>query len=168
MIKNIFRRLRGAAGNALVWAGTWFLAAFPLAVLNYLGFGFWGDVPFWRMALGMAQTMAGLGLFAGAGFSLYLGIAGRKRRLGELKPGWVALGTGIAVGALVPVFGVYFGDAPLARAIEIACYTGVFSSFTALAQVKIAQKTLNAGEEGLAELEAVPDRSLPGPEAKPV
>jgi hypothetical protein len=165
MIKNIFRRLRGAAGNALVWAGTWFLAAFPLTALDLLVFGHWGDAAFWPTALGTAQTMAGLGLFAGAGFSLYLGISGRKRRLEELKPGWVALGTGIAVGVLVPVFGVYFGEAPLARAIEIACYTGVFSSFTALAQVKIAQKALTAGEEGPVGLEAGPNRSLPDPEA---
>jgi hypothetical protein len=33
MIKNVLRRLRGALGNAVVWAGTWFLAAFPLHAL---------------------------------------------------------------------------------------------------------------------------------------
>lgn len=168
MIKNSFRRLRGAAGNALVWAATWFLAAFPLNALSFLVFGYWGDAPFWPSALGMAQTMAGLGLFAGAGFSLYLGIAGRNRRLKELNPRWVALGTGLAVGVLVPVFGVFFGDASLARAIEIASYTGVFSGFTALAQVKIAQRALTAEEGTPVELKAGPDRSLPDPEAKPV
>lgn len=163
MIKNIFRRLRGAAGNALVWAATWFLAAFPLSALNFLIFGYWGDAPFWPAALRTAQTMAGLGLFAGAGFSLYLGIAGRNRRLKELRPGWVALGTGLAVGFLVAVFGVYFGDAPLARAIEIASYTGVFSGFTALPQVKIAQKGLMPGDDSPVELEASSGRSLQDP-----
>jgi len=112
--------------------------------------------------------MAGLGLFAGAGFSIYLGIAGRNRRLKELKPGWVALGTGLAVGFLVPVFGVYFGDAPLARAIEIASYTGVLSGFTAFAQIKIAQKALTPGEKGRDELEPVPERLLPDPEGESV
>ncbi|MGD2120958.1 MAG: hypothetical protein PVJ76_04400 [Gemmatimonadota bacterium] len=168
MIKRIFRRLRGAAGNALVWAGTWSLAAFPLAAVSFLVFGAWGKFPFWPSALGMAQTMAGLGLFAGAGFSLYLGITGRKRRLDELKPGWVALGTSLAVGLLVPIFGVYFGDAPVDRALEIASYTAVLSGFTALAQVKIAQKALSPGEDRTVELEAGPDRSLPDPKAKPV
>ncbi len=168
MIRNIFRRLRGAAGNALVWASTWFLAAFPLTALNFLVFGFWGDAPFWSSALGMAQTMAGLGLFAGAGFSLYLGIAGRNRRLRELKPGWVALGTAMAVGVLVPLFGVYFGGAPLARAIEIASYTGILSGFTALAQVKIAQKALSSGEGKQEELEPGSDRSLLDPKVEAI
>ena len=112
--------------------------------------------------------MAGLGLFAGAGFSLYLGIAGRNRRLKELKPGWVALGTGLAVGFLVPVFGVYFGDAPLARAIEVASYTGILSGFTALAQVKIAQRALAPGKEGPDELEPSPERLLPDPQEEAV
>ena len=164
MIKNIFRRLRGAFGNALVWASTWFLAAFPLSAVNFLIFGFWGSAPFWPSALGMAQTLAGLGLFGGAGFSLYLSFAGRNRRLKELKPGWVALGTGIVVGLLVPLFGVYFGDAPLARAIEIASYTGVLSGFTALGQIKIAQKALTPGEEGHDELEPAPERLLSDPQ----
>jgi hypothetical protein len=85
-----------------------------------------------------------------------------------LKPGWVALGTSLAVGLLVPIFGVYFGDAPVDRALEIASYTAVLSGFTALAQVKIAQKALSPGEDRTVELEAGPDRSLPDPKAKPV
>ena len=168
MFKGILRRIRGTAGNALTWAATWFLAAFPLAALNFLVFGFWGEAPFWPSALGVAQTMAGLGLFAGAGFSLYLGITGRRRRLDQLKPWWVALGAGIAVGVLVPVFGVYFGDAPIARAMEIACYSSVFSGFTALAQVKIAQKAIAAGDGRPDELEPGRDRYLPDPKTEPV
>lgn len=161
MIKNLFRRLRGTAGNALAWASTWFLAAFPLSALNFLIFGFWGSAPFWRSALGMAQTLAGLGLLAGAGFSLYLGITGRRRQLSELKPGWIALGTGIAVGLLFPGLGVYLGDAPLARALEVGTYTGILSGFTALAQVKIAQKALAPGEGPNAELDPRKEQYLP-------
>jgi len=168
MFKNIFRRLRGAAGNAIVWCATWFLAGFPLALINHTIFGGWGEYPFWPTALGTAQTMAGLGLFAGAGFSLYLGIAGRKRRLKELKPGWVGLSTALAVGVLVPVFGVYLGDAPLARALEIAAYTGVFSGLSALGQVKIAQKALASGEGGLDELEPGAEQALPAVETETV
>ena len=167
MIKNIFRRLRGAFGNALVWAATWFIAAFPLTALNGLIFGLWGSAPFWRSAFGMAQTLAGLGLFAGFGFSLYL-VTGRNRSLKELKPGWVALGTGVAVALLVPPFGLFLGDAPLLRAIEVASYTGVLSGFTALAQIKIAQKTLTSGEEGHDELDSGPERLLPDPEVETV
>ena len=164
MIRNIFRRLRGALGNALVWAGTWFVAAFLLTAVFWVGS--FGSFPFWPSALGVGQTLSGLGLLAGFGFSLYLGIAGRNRSLNELRPGWVALGTGLAVGFLVPVFGVYFGDAPLARAIEIASYTGVLSGFTALAQIKIAQKALTPGGENHDELEHGPERLLPDPEGE--
>ena len=45
--------------------------------------------------------------------------------------------------------------------------TAVLSGFTALAQVKIAQKALTAGEDSSVGLEAGPSRSLPDPEAKP-
>jgi hypothetical protein len=166
LIKNILRRIRGALGNALVWAGTWFVAAFSLTAVFWVGT--FGSFPFWPSALGLVQTLLGLGLLAGFGFSLYLGIAGRNRSLKELRSGWVALGTGLTVGFLVPVFGVYFGDAPLARAIEIASYTGVLSGFTALAQIKIAQKALTRGEAGPDELESGQEQLLPDPEVEAV
>jgi len=36
-MKSILRRLRGTLGNALLWAGAWFLAAFPVnAVLPFI------------------------------------------------------------------------------------------------------------------------------------
>jgi len=166
LVKNILRRLRGALGNALVWASTWFIAAFPLTVI-FRVFGL-GSGPFWQGAMGIAPLYAGMGFLAGAAFSLYLGIAGRNRRLNELRPGWVALGTGIATVLLLPPLGVFVGDAPLSRAIEVASFAGVLAGFTALAQIKIAQKALTPGEEGPDELEPGPERLLPDPEGEAV
>jgi hypothetical protein len=167
-MKNIFRRLRGALGNALVWASAWFIAAFPLTALSGLVFGLWESAPFWPAAMGAAKLYAGMGFLAGGAFSLYLGMDFRNRRLDELRPGWVALGTGIVVVLLLPPLGVFVGDAPLSRAIEITSITGVLAGFTALAQIKIAQKALTPGEEGHDELESGQERLLPDPEGETV
>ncbi len=166
MLKNILIRLRGALGNALVWASTFFIAAFPLIAV------FWviasGSFPFWQAAMGAAKLYGGMGFLAGGAFSLYLGIAGRNRRLNELSPSWVAWGTGITVCLLLPPLGVFLGDAPVSIAIEIALITGVLAGFTALAQVKIAQKALAPGEEGPDELESGLGQLLPDPEEEAV
>ena len=103
-MKSILRRLRGTLGNALLWAGAWFLAAFPVnAVLPFIircaaeGHLFGGS--------GVPRADSGNnGLRLRGVFSLYLGTAGRNQRLHELSAGRVALGTGITVGVLMTVF----------------------------------------------------------------
>ena len=96
-MKNLFRRLRGALGNALVWAGAWFIAAFPLTALAPFIFGTTSNFTYLGAAMFLAPALAILGFASGSAFSLYLGIAGLDRGLNELKPGWIALGTGITV-----------------------------------------------------------------------
>jgi hypothetical protein len=161
MIKNLFRRLRGAFGNAVVWAGTWFLAAFPLHVLYWV-FGIRYD-PFWEGALGTMLAYAGAGFLAGGVFSLYLSVAGRNQRLKELKPGRVGLGSALTVGIVIPGMFWYFGDPQIdvLSGIMISSTIGVFAGGTALAQVKIAQRALKAGEGGPEELEAPEEQLLP-------
>lgn len=161
MIKNLLRKLRGALGNATVWAATWFLAAFPLHVLYWV-FGV-RTGPFWESALGMMLTYAGGGFLAGALFSIYLGIAGRNQRLAELKPGRVGLGSALTVGVVIPGMFWYFGDPQISAlsGIIISSTIGVFAGGTALAQVKIAQRSLKAGDGDPETLEAGSEQLLP-------
>ena len=163
MIKNIFRRLRGALGNALVWAGTWFLLAFPLHLMYWV-FGVRLG-PFWERALGVMLTYAGVGFLAGGVFSLYLSIAGRNQRLKELKPGRVGLGSAVTVGVVIPGMFWYFGNPQIdvLSGIIISSTIGIFAGGTALAQVKVAQRALKAGEGGPAELESAEEELLPAP-----
>jgi len=163
MIKNVLRRLRGALGNAMVWAGTWFLAAFPLHVLYWVA-GIRYD-SFWAGALGTMLTYAGGGFLAGGVVSLYLRIAGRNQRLKELKPGRVGLGSAVTVGVVIPGMFWYFGDPQIdvLSGIIISSTIGVFAGGTALAQVKIAQHALKAGEGGPAELVSAEEELLPAP-----
>ena len=161
MIKNLLRRLRGTLGNAAVWAGTWFLAAFPLHVLYWVAGIRYG--PFWERALGMMLIYGGVGFLAGGVFSLCLSIAGRNQSLRELKPGRVGLGSAVVVGVVIPGLTWYFGDpqTSLVSAIMISSTIGLFAGGTALAQVKIAQGALKAGEGGPEELEAPEEQRLP-------
>jgi hypothetical protein len=156
-MKSILRRLRGTVGNALLWAGAWLLAAFPVtAVLPFIidvlpNFTYWVALTF------LAPTFAVMGFISGSAFSFYLGIAGRDQRLNELSSGRVALGTGIAVGLLMAVFLVLFvalRGFPIAwvPTILTSSIVGGVAGVTALGQVKIAQRGLPPGEEGRDEL----------------
>lgn len=164
MIHSLLRRLRGALGNAVIWASTFFLAAFPVVA------AFWvitaGSFPFWRAAVGAAKLYGGMGFLAGGAFSLYLRIAGRNRRLSELSPSWVAWGTGITVCLLAPPLGIYGLGTPVSLAIQVGLITGALAGFAALAQIKIAQKALTPGEEGHGELESGQKGPLLGPETE--
>jgi len=172
-MKNLFRRLRGTLGNALVWAGAWFIATFPLTAL--IGFFFAGpNFNYLGATMALAPTLAMFGFVSGSAFSLYLGIAGRDRGLNELKPGWVALATGVTVGLLVAAFLlillVFFRDWPVSFG-PITLFASIFGGLAgvaALGQVKIAQKALTPGEEGYDELDSGPERLLPDPEGEDI
>jgi hypothetical protein len=170
-MENLFRRLRGALGNALVWAAAWFIAAFPLTALAPVIFGTTPNFTYFGAAMFLAPTLAVIGFVSGGAFSLYLGIAGRDRRLDELKPGWVALGTGITVGLLMAAFLIAFvtlGGFPVSvgPTIITASVFGGLAGLMALGQVKIAQNALTPGEKGHDELEPVPERLLPDPDGE--
>jgi hypothetical protein len=163
MIKNLFRRLRGALGTATVWAATWFLAAFPLHVLYWVvGIR---PGPFWGRVLGMMMNYGGIGFLAGGVFSLYLGVAGRNQRLRELRAGRVGLGSALTVGVVVPGIIEFFGDPQISLMSAVMIYStfGVFAGATALAQVKIAQRALEAGDDPPAELSTSAEQLFPTP-----
>jgi hypothetical protein len=161
MMKNFLRKLRGTLGNAAAWAATWFLAAFPLHVMYWvLGVR---TGPFWESALGVMLNYGGVGFLAGGLFSVYLGIAGRKQRLAELKAGRVALGSLLTVGVIIPGMFWYFGNPQIdvLSGIIISSTIGLFAGGTALAQVKIAQGALRAGDGDLDELGPGSEQLLP-------
>ncbi|NNM06234.1 MAG: hypothetical protein HKO65_14180 [Gemmatimonadetes bacterium] len=164
MISNILRRLRGALGNALVWASTWFVAAFPLTAVFYF-FGYFGSQPFWPIALGTATSLTGIGFLAGTAFSLFLGIAGRNHRLQDLRPFRFALGSGITAGLIIPAFGIVVNtlggfSTPLGPSVVVASVAAVLTGFTALGQIKIAQGALKAGDGSLVALETASEQLL--------
>ena len=170
---KVFRRLRGALGNALVWAAGWFIAAFPLTALAPFIFRTTATFTYVGAALFLAPTLAVIGFVSGGAFSLYLGIAGRDRGLNELKPGWIALGTGITVGLLMAVFLLLFVSlrgfpVSFGPTIMGASIFGGLAGVTALGQVRIAQKALPVGEEGPDELGSGQERLLPDPEEESV
>lgn len=169
MIRNIFRRIRGALGNAVAWAVAWFLAAFPIHVAYWM-FGV-RPGPFWERALGVMLNYAGGGFLAGAAFSLYLGIAGRNQRLSDLKPGRIGLGSAATVGVVIPGLLWYFGDPQisLASGVLIASTFGVLAGVTALSQVKMAQRALGPGDDGSPdELEPGGKQLLAHPQGEPI
>ena len=94
---------------------------------------------------------------------MYLSVAGRNQGLREMKPGRVGLGSAVTVGVVIPGLFWYFGDPQisLASGIIISSTVGAFAGGTALAQVKIAQGALKAGEGGTEDLEAPEEQLLP-------
>ncbi len=172
MISKILQRLRGALGNAVVWASTWFVAAFPLTGVIYL-FGYFGSQPFWLTAWGTAMSLTGIGFLAGGAFSLFLGIAGRNHRLHDLKPLRFALGSGITAGLVIPAFGIIVNTLggfpiPLGATVVVASVAAVLTGITALGQIKIAQNALSPGEPSPDVLEPGVERLIPGSKGEPV
>ena len=172
MVKSILRRLRGALGNAVVWGSAWFLAAFPLTGVFWI-LGLMSGVPLWPFALGTAQTLAGMGFLAGGAFSLFLGIAGRHKRLRDLGAIRIALGTGALAGILVPTLGVVvnaFGGFPVTvePAAVVGMISGGLAGVSALGTIKAAQNALNPGEEGQGESESGSPPLLAEPQKDPV
>lgn len=169
-------RLRGALGNAALWAGVWALATVPvLGILQVLGLGeIFGVLP---LAPRIAGILASMGFVAGGAFSTYLSIA-PPRHLADLDLRVVGVVGALFAGAMVPLFpflpalisilGVPF-PAAVAGAIAVA---GVLGGATAAGSVKVAQTAaLGSGGEPTQQLgahtEVVDGRPamLPGPDA---
>ncbi len=100
-MKSWLRKLRGAFGNALTWAGAWALGGLGLATFIYVvGPGLDG-LPFWEIAPVLVFRAGVWGFVSGALFSGALAAFHRRRTLKELKPGVMAL-WGAAAGLLIP------------------------------------------------------------------
>lgn len=149
MFSSILRRLRGALGNAVVWAGSWFLVSFPLTAVLY-AFGYFGAQPYWPIAIATATSLTGMGFLAGGAFSLYLGVAGRERSLDDLNPLRAALGSGLTAGIAIPAFALIVNGlggvaTPIGPSLFIAGMISVLTGFTAFGQIAIVQRELSSG-----------------------
>jgi hypothetical protein len=143
-VGNIIRRLRGVAGNALVWGGGWFAATFAvLAMLRIFDFAppgsSWGD------GLRFALRSGVMGAIAGTAFSSFITLRYQGRRLSDIS--WLRFGIGGAVvtGLFVPAFLVVArllsGDdfLPLSALLRNGLFGAVFGGAAAGASLKLAQ-----------------------------
>lgn len=94
-MKKWLRRIRGAIGMGLTWAVGWALAGLLIGVASILLPGLPWDA-FFAVFDAPLPALAVPGFFAGAFFSIVLGIAGRRHRFDELSlprfAAWGALG----------------------------------------------------------------------------
>src|SRR3982751_2920347 len=100
---RMFRRMRAALRNALVWGAGW--SGFALAIFTVLRLV--GVVPAsatWVQGLGLAARFGFVGAVSGAAFSTIVGLAYRGRRLRDIN--WIRFGIAgaVATGVFVPLF----------------------------------------------------------------
>ena len=149
-MNNWLRRLRGAIGMGVTWALGWAFSGILIGVLWTLG------VPmewFVRVFDAPLPALAVPGFFAGATFSLVLGVAGRRRRFDELSlpkfTAWGSLG-----GLLLSLFplGALGSQAPVATLAVMAGTLTVLSGASAAGTLMLARmgedrRLLDAGDE---------------------
>jgi len=140
--ENIFRRLRGAFGNALVWGAGWVTVGVALLatlrVVGVLSFS-------WAELLGFAVRLGIVGAVAGGAFSVVIGLLYHGRRLSDIS--WVRFGVGGAVvtGLFVPLFlqtmNLLSGDGlvPWGLVLDDVPLTAVFGGAVAGGSLKLAQ-----------------------------
>ena len=138
---NIFRRLRGALGNAVVWGACW--SAATLAMFAALRVA--GEPVSWHNAWQNAARAGVVGGLTSVAFSGVIGLLYRGRRLSEIS--WVRFGVGggVVAGLVLPaimlVGRTVSGDGPLPmeKWISSALLAAVFGGIAAGASLKLAQ-----------------------------
>lgn len=162
-MRKLLRRLRGALGTAVTWAVGWAGASVLVtSLVQLVGLGP-GGIPFWQFAIVVAQNFAGFGFLCGGAFSLFLGVAGRKKQLDELNAGLFGLGGGIAAGVALPVFttvvnGLSGFPTPMAALGVMSGIAATLGGITAYGTIKIAQGSSRRISDGyLGALEAEQD-----------
>jgi hypothetical protein len=150
-MRKWLKRLRGALGNATLWAGVWTLATVPvLGLLQLFGLGeLFGMAGILAIAPRVAASLATMGFVAGGAFSTYLALA-PARRLEDVDLRVVGVLGGILAGAMVPMFGflpsiVSILGTPFPVAVAGAVgIAGLLGAGTAVGSVKVAQRALLA------------------------
>lgn len=146
MIKNIVRRLTGAAKNAVVWGATWFALAF----VTILGLRTAGVVVPAEIgvldAIGMAIRVGIAGGLAGGVFAGFVSLVYRGRRLSEIS--WARFGLGGAVVAElfmlaffgIPALATGDGFPALGDILSDLIIAAVFGGMAAGASMWLAQR----------------------------
>lgn len=165
--ENLFWRLRGAVGNALVWGASWTATAFGVTVALRAA-GLLPGLASWLDAIAVAGRFGVVGAIAGGAFSLVVGLLYRGRRLSEIR--WVrfGLGGGLVAGVFVPSFmtvaRLLSGDAilPLAELLATGLLSAGFGGIAAGTSLKLAQRA----EAALPVRITGAQKALPRPDAE--
>ena len=160
------RRIRGAIGMGLVWAGGWAVVGLAIGVASVLVPGLPWD-RFFEVFDAPLPALGVPGFFGGVLFSVVLGVAGRRRRFDQLSlprfAAWGALG-GVLL-ALLPAALVAVGLATLGSpevtvwqlTVPIIAPLALLSSASAAAALTLARRAerreLAAGEAAVAGLD---------------
>ena len=104
-VRNIARRLAGAAKNAAVWGGAWFTLAFGTMIgLRTAGVVVPPEIGVLDV-IGMAIRVGIVGGVAGGAFALFVSVLYRGRRLSEIS--WARFGLGGATVAVLFVLAFF-------------------------------------------------------------
>jgi hypothetical protein len=142
---NIFRRLRGAVGNAMVWGAGWSACA----LVAFAGLKVAGILPasaIWLDSIIVAARFGLMGGIVGGAFSLVIGLLYRGRRLSDIS--WVRFGVrgGIMAGLFVPTFltvaRLLSGDTflPLENLLANGLLSAAFGGVAASVSLILAQR----------------------------
>lgn len=153
MADNWSRRLRGAAGNALVWGASWAAVGFVVFSILRLTGGVKSDS--WIDGVGLAIKCGVIGTIAGGAFSAVIGLFYHGRRLSDIS--WVRFGIGGAVvsAVFVPLFlqtmNILSGDGmvPWHLVLDDIPISAVLGGVAAAFSMKLAQRAdraLRAGD----------------------
>ena len=158
-MRRFLRRLRGAFGNALVWAASWFSVSSVLGSALYV-LGGLPSLGFLAMVVWPALMTGFTGFVVGAAFSVFVGAAYRHREVGEIRVAGFAMGGAAISAVLLPVFTfapVVLSGLGLPPAWLVAALGGwgaAFGGVTAGASILLAKKGERRLVEGpLAEFE---------------
>ena len=143
-MKGILRRIRGALGNAVVWAVSWVTGGTAvLGLLHLTGLFQLADpseiFSFFVPVLGMT------GLLTGLAFSGYLPLAYRDHTVLEIRLGRFVLGGAVIAGLICPLI-VFLSPlspelgASMRILIASELWTVVFGGVTAGATLRLAQR----------------------------
>lgn len=158
-MKRFVRRLRGALGNALVWAVGWFGAGFLLiTAINIFGIGTFRRYTTFALldALRYATSMAVVGFVTGGAFSMYVAAAFRNQQLQDVSPGRFALGGAlVAVLLSLGLIGIITGfEVFLLEDLVIPIVMpAILGGATGYASIKLAKRALPSAEDSAGLLE---------------
>ncbi len=143
--ENLFKRLRAAAGTAVVWGAGWaalgFAAFAALKVTGNLS-----DSALWIDSILVAARFGFMGGIVGGAFSAFIGLLYRGRRLSQIRPARFGIGGGIMAGLFVPVFLQTMnllsggGLVPMQYVLDDGLMAAVFGAVAAGGSLMLAQR----------------------------
>lgn len=138
---SFVRRVRGAIGNGLVWAGAWMLGKLAVLVIAILDPGI--GLPLWPTVPLVLTSAAATGFINGLLFSAAFALYNRSRSLEEIRPlrtGILGLGAGAVVPTIQFAVLVAAGFAVPPSAIAFGLLVGgVLGCATAVGSLRLAQ-----------------------------